>query len=388
MAARPWLILAALALGRAAFGYQLQSVATLAPMLLPRYGISWAELGGLIGAYMLPGIAVALPGGLLGRRFGDAWAVMIGLVLMSIGPLVVAHGGGTAGIAAGRMIAGAGAVLIIVMQGKIVADWFPPRHFMLAIGVTVGAFPVGVGLAQVTLAPLAHAIGLAGAFAIGAAPTVLASLIFLLSWGKPPNVTPPPRRFSMPSRRESALVIVAGLVWTAYTSGYAAFLAYTPSLMATRGESPAMAAAIIGIATWGNLPANLAGGWLGEKFGEGQVFLYGTLACALGCFGMALADLPLLWALLFGVLGSIQAPAIMAAGTFSTTAANRAVGMGLFYTVYYAGNALAPTLCGAAADRFGGPAAAIATAAVLSLLPIPAWMAHRALGRRLLAPVG
>ena len=58
---RPWFILAALALARIGFGYQFQTVATLGPDLIPRFALSYAAFGALIGAYMLLGCFVALP---------------------------------------------------------------------------------------------------------------------------------------------------------------------------------------------------------------------------------------------------------------------------------------------------------------------------------------
>ena len=70
-ALRPWAILGALALGRIAFGYQFQTVATLGSDLVPLFHLSYAEFGALIGAYMLLGAFVALPLGVLGRWFGD-----------------------------------------------------------------------------------------------------------------------------------------------------------------------------------------------------------------------------------------------------------------------------------------------------------------------------
>src|ERR1700744_1448230 len=70
-ALRPWAILGAMALGRIAFGYQFQTVATLGSDLVPLFPLSYAEFGALIGAYMLLGAFVALPLGVLGRWFGD-----------------------------------------------------------------------------------------------------------------------------------------------------------------------------------------------------------------------------------------------------------------------------------------------------------------------------
>lgn len=80
--ARRWWYLAALTLARAAMGFQFQSVAALAPLVAGTLGLDKTQLGWLIGLYLLPGVVFALPGGLLGARFGDKRLVLIGLALM------------------------------------------------------------------------------------------------------------------------------------------------------------------------------------------------------------------------------------------------------------------------------------------------------------------
>src|SRR5580704_17856587 len=82
--ARPWLILAAVALARIGFGYQYQTVASLGPELVRLFDLDYATLGTLIGAYMLFGGFLALPLGLLGRRFGDRLILGGGLSLMVV----------------------------------------------------------------------------------------------------------------------------------------------------------------------------------------------------------------------------------------------------------------------------------------------------------------
>jgi len=139
MRARPWLILAAVALARIGFGYQYQTVATLGPDLMRVFGIDYAALGTLIGAFMLLGGFLALPLGLLARRFGDRPILGGGLAMMVVGPAISATAADPAGIGVGRSLAGVGAVAMIVLQNKIIADWFHGRHFMLAVSVSVAA---------------------------------------------------------------------------------------------------------------------------------------------------------------------------------------------------------------------------------------------------------
>ena len=52
-----------------------------------------------------------------------------------------------------------------------------------------------------------------------------------------------------------------------------------------------------------------------------------------------------------GIIGSFHPGVIMAVGTLSARPENRAVGMGLFYSIYYAGGTVVPAFCGWAADH-------------------------------------
>ncbi len=80
-----WLVLAILFLARTAMACQFQTIGSLGPILVDALGIEYARLGTLIGLYMLPGIVIALPGGLLGQWFGAKRMVLVGLALMTAG---------------------------------------------------------------------------------------------------------------------------------------------------------------------------------------------------------------------------------------------------------------------------------------------------------------
>jgi hypothetical protein len=62
-----WLMLLVLFVARTAMACQFQSVASTAPFLVDALAIDFARLGTLIGLYMLPGIFIALPGGMFGQ---------------------------------------------------------------------------------------------------------------------------------------------------------------------------------------------------------------------------------------------------------------------------------------------------------------------------------
>jgi MFS family permease len=379
MGARPWLILAAVALARIGFGYQYQTVATLGPDLMQLYRLDYAGLGTLIGAFMLLGGFLALPLGILARRLGDRLVLGAGLALMVLGPAVSAAAAGPAGIGGGRSAAGVGAVAMIVLQNKIIADWFTGRRFMWAISVSVAAYPIGVGLAQLVLPPLALGFGWQAALLSGAAPMAVALALFLATFRPSPHAAPMPTRFSLPGGRECLLLVIAGLIWTAYTAGYSGYTGYVPSLMAARGQGLVLTGVVLTIASWGNVPATLLGAGLASRFGGFRIFLLGTTALVFGITGAALLDWPVTFAVVVGVVGSVHPGVIMAVGTLSARPENRAIGMGLFYSMYYAGGAVVPALCGWAADMTGGAEGALLAAAVVSALAVPMYLLHRRL---------
>lgn len=370
--------IATLALTRVAFGFQLQTVATLGPDLMTLLLLDFAALGALIGAYLAPGIFVALPSGFLARRFGDRvvavgsiWLIVLGGVIAAV---AVQRGWGTVSIGLGRAVAGIGSVGLSVMQSKMVADRFTPRELPVAMAVLLGAFPIGIGLAQVVLPWLVASQGVAAAFWLGAALAGVAAVLFTLAWTEAPHASP--RTLAWPSRHEMRLVAVAGLIWMVYNVAWFSFMAWMPSLLAVRGHPAWMVDAVLSIATWANLPAMLVGGWLAARYGSGLVFVVGSLLCAVAVAAPAVHDMPILWGVIFGTFAAMPGSLIVGLGAMSCRAENRAVGMGIFYLTYYIGGAVMPALCGAVADWAGDPGGALVFAAAVSLLGLPLWFLH------------
>ena len=238
----------------------------------------------------------------------------------------------------------------------------------------------------VTLAALTKAAARAGdldrAKAIIERPAGLASLLFGLSYREPLQSIDIPRRFSLPTARESLLLVVAGLTWMTYTSGFSGFVSYLPTALTLRGFGMAFVGLVVAIAMWGNAVGTLGGGGLATRVGPFNLFLFGTASLVAGMVGLTTTTWLITSAFVMGVLGSLQPGVVMAAATLSARPENRAVGMGIFYTIYYAGGALVPTLCGMAADYAGAPAGGLWAGAGLSLAAIPTFLIHRLLSAR------
>ena len=150
-----WLMLLVLFIARTAMAFQFQSVASTAPFLVDAFAIDFTRLGALIGLYMLPGIFIALPGGMLGQRFGAKNLVLAVLLLMALGGALMGASTSFIAVSAGRLISGVGAVLINVLMTKMIADWFAGREIVTAMAILVTSWPLGLALGLLLFTPLA-----------------------------------------------------------------------------------------------------------------------------------------------------------------------------------------------------------------------------------------
>ena len=80
-----WLILVLLFVARIGMGFQFQTLGSVANELVGKLGLNYAEIGSLIGLFMVPGLLLALPAGLVGRFMSDLFIVGLGLIALAAG---------------------------------------------------------------------------------------------------------------------------------------------------------------------------------------------------------------------------------------------------------------------------------------------------------------
>lgn len=376
MISNRWLVLAVLFAARSAMGFQFQSVASVSPLLMQDLAIDFALLGALIGVWMLPGVVVAIPGGLLGRRFGDKNVVVAGLALMALGSFVTAAAHSYAPAIAGRIVSGAGAVMLNVLLAKMVADWFQAGGLASAMGVLVTSWPFGIGLALIVLGPLSAATSWAIAVQVTAWVCIAALLGVALVYRTPPAQDNRSVAAAPLGRRDFTLACVAGLIWALYNVGYIVVVSFVPVLLAARGIGAANAAVVASFASWPLMLSVPLGGYLADRTGRGYAIMIGGLvAMAAAMPFMLVAPSPLAMLALFGLIAGLPGGIIAALPGRALAAKARHLGLGIFFTLYYVGMALLPGLAGWFRDRFVEDAAPLlfgsallVTAALLAAL--------------------
>jgi MFS family permease len=380
-----WLILAVLFLARTAMAFQFQAVAALSSFVIAEFGIEYTQLGLLIGLYLLPGAVIAYPGGLLGRYFGDKRIALIGLTLMVAGGLLTAAGDYPT-VLAGRLTSGAGAVLLNVLLTKMTTDWFVGREIGTALALLVGSWPFGIGLALVVLPWLAARASLAVAFASTAVVAALVLMLIAAIYRVPPvAVAPPPSsqeeglRLSL---RELGLVSLAGGVWMLFNVGYILVVSFGPALLMSHGLSQRDAGFATSLVSWTLIVTIPLGGVLIDRIGHPTMVMMASLA-AFGFGTLLVPEAPSLTLMIFvGAVAGLPAGAVMVLPAEVLRAQNRAAGMGIFFTWYYAGMALLTPVGGILRDASGAHGAPLRFAGGLVLAAMGVLALLRLLQRR------
>ena len=371
MASNRWLILAVLFLARTAMGFQFQSVASVSPFLIDELAIDYTMLGTLIGLYNLPGIVLALPGGMLGKRFGDKQVVLAGLAMMALGGVLVGMADDYATAVVGRTLSGCGGVLLNILLTKMTMDWFARRELVLAMAILVNSWPFGIALALVSQSAAAVVLGWPVVFYGTAVLALVSFALIAVGYRPPPDLAAPVKtteRLFAPGRAEFAGVTLAAAAWTLFNVGLILIVSFGPTFLTARGLPLEEAAWMVSLGTWLGIGTIPLGGYLAQRWGCPNLVMSVSLIAAVAiCTAMPWADSPLLLFVAFGVLAWAPAGPIMALVSETLRADNRALGMGLFFTWYYAGMGALPPLAGLARDLSGSPAAPVYFAGAMML---------------------
>jgi predicted MFS family arabinose efflux permease len=259
-------------------------------------------------------------------------------------------------------------------------DWFVGREIGTAMAILVSSWPIGIGLALVILPWLAALASFAAALASTAAVAALVLMLIAAIYRVPPVAVARPSSSEEErpglSLRELGLVLLAGGVWTLFNVGYILVVSFGPALLMSHGLSQRDAGFTIGLVSWTLVATIPLGGVLIDRTGHPTMVMMASLA-AFGLSALLVPTAPSLALMTFiGAVAGLPAGAMMVLPAEVLRPPNRAAGMGVFFTCYYAGMALLTPVGGILRDASGAPGAPLlfagglvfAAMAVLALL--------------------
>ncbi|NWE48564.1 MFS transporter [Pseudomonas gingeri] len=361
----------------------------LLPIWQLQFGMSYAQVGLLRGAYSGMMAGFQLLASRAARRWGRERLLVGGTALAGVAYVLAGQAGGLAVLLLALMLGGLGASTQHPLASSMVSDTheagggvkqaLSQYNFAGDIGKMLIPALIGLLLTVVSWRASAMLIGLLGLAAAG-----------LLWWLIPARVEPAAHenqaRRATGSGSVSGLraLLATGLLDSAARMG---FLTFLPFLLTSKGAGTAGIGVALALLFVGGAFGKLLCGYLGARIGmvktvwltESATALLIILAVYLPLAGLMLM-LPLLGlalngtsSVLYGVVPEVSGPG------------RREQAFALFYTGTIGGGALAPVLFGRLGDASGIAVAVITLAAIL-LLTLPlSWAVQRGLDRAALA---
>jgi predicted MFS family arabinose efflux permease len=379
-----WIILAVLSLARIAMAFQFQTIGSVGPLLVDQLDIDYSQVGTLIGLYLLPGVVVALLGGLFGQQYGAKRIVVIGLALMIGGGFLTGVSPSFHIIAIGRFISGSGAVLMNVMVTKMVADWFSDRKVTTAMAILISSWPLGIGLGLILDPGVAAKYSWTTVMHLATLLPLISLALVVIHYRDPPMpmVSASPNFGFDLTGYELRLILLAGAIWTTYNVGYVVLVSFVPEFFTTRGYSLAQGGWITSMLSWLLIPMIVIGGYVAEKIGRPNLLMAGGfMVTALAGVLLPVTGSPAGLFVLTALAAGLPAGLIMALPAKLLRPQSRAAGMGVYFTCYYAGLAFLPALAGMLRDMTGSSIAPILFSSAMMVCSLIFLAAFRVLER-------
>jgi MFS family permease len=309
--------------------------------------------------------------------------VLLGLVVMVLGSFASTSMTTWAGVMTGRLVAGAGAVLLLVLMTKMAFDWFAgTSHLFMAMSIFIVGWPVGHALGQSALTLAAEHGGWAWAFHGAAIACTFAAMLLAAAYRPPAGAAERTQEsLSSLTRREFQLTTLAGLLWMIANGAYVLVLGLGPAALLERGVSPIEAATAASLMPWAFLVALPLGAWVATHWSAPNGVMGASLAGS-AVLGIWLAlDAGAAAFLAFGFAMALGVATMAALPSEALREEMRSVGLGWYFVWYFIGSAAFPALGGWISEVSGTAAWAMGTAAISMAVCVGLLVAFRVVQR-------
>jgi len=351
------------------------------PIWQAEFGLSYAAIGALRGAFAGTMAGFQIPAGLLSERLGVPLVLASGTALVGLGYCLAPFVDSYTALIAILLIAGLGASTQHPLASALVARAFSGPRSLSALGTynfsgdlgkmalpAAGALLVVVLPWRVSLA-LLGTIGLVAAIAILLLTPRYAGDVVKSAAGQPDKAQAGHAGGGFP------VLLSIGMIDSATRMG---FLTFLPFLLTAKGASlPAVGLALT-LVFVGGAAGKLVCAWIGARIGVVATVWLTEGFTALGI--LALLPLPPEWGLmllpLIGVALNGTSSVLYGSVPLLVTPESRTRAFSVFYTGTIGSGALAPILYGFAGDALGVPLALVLVSGIV-LLTLPLVLAIR-----------
>jgi predicted MFS family arabinose efflux permease len=382
-AKRRWVILGVATLCCIAFAVTMQSVPPILSLIMAEFKLSYAQGGLLMSLFALPGIVISLPAGMLADRYGQKTIGIICFALMIAGTAIFASGNSLPVLALGRVVAGAGALTLLVLAPQLLAQWFAGREMGIAMGVVNTAMPLGTILSLNFLSLLGENLGWRASAWISAAVPLIGLVVFVFLFAPAPDTSQRIRSkgesFFQSIRLTGTSIWILGIAWLLFNAAIISLFTFNPEFLQGSGLTIASAGFVTSALMWPSILLSPVVGYLIDKIDHKRAIIaIGGLALAIFIVMIPTATSWILAMMIIVGIAQVLIPAPVYALVTEVTSPERlGLGFGIFNACLNLGILAGPVAVGAVRDVTGSYQASYALMAGFAFLIIPSMLTLR-----------
>ena len=347
VASHRWRILASAMLSFFAVGMTFFAVPPLIGNLRVSFALSNFEIGFLMGGIAAPAIVLSVPLGAALDRWPPRAAGLAGLGAMLVGAVAFVVAPGYGWLLAGRLVFGAGALLMNLLLARMISVAFSGREVALAMGLFTGTYATSM-IVLFSVHPLLERslgwraeMGLLAVLVLVAIPLHAATMPRRLPAGERKGGSIRRRAFPLP-------LVALGIAWMLYFVPFGALATFAPE-WAGGGASGLLVTSVI---TWVALVGTPLAGGLIDRTGNPTTWCVAGLGLLTATLGlMTLGVLPAVVAMAaIGVVASVVPPAFYSLPARLVPVERVGLAFGFITALSNLGTVIGPAIAGAVRD--------------------------------------
>ena len=264
------------------------------------FGLSSTLLGILGSAYFYPYAIMQLPTGLLADSWGPRKTVSGFFLLAASGSVLMGMAPTPAMAIIGRILVGIGVSTLFVCNYKILAEWFPPRQFIIMGGIFMAMGGVGALFSSAPLAWISNLIGWRMTLvAVGVLTFIMAVLVYSFVRNRPSDLGLPSIGIASTMEADRGMSLLKGIkqvvslrhfwpiaVYAFFADGVAFALGGLwggPFLMQVYGLSKTEAGGVLSMFAVALVVGSPVLGWTANRFGRKPVLITCSVVLIADC---------------------------------------------------------------------------------------------------------
>lgn len=283
-AAYRWKILALAYVCMLSFALVFQSIPPLLTLIREAFTITHAQAGLLMSLFALPGILVALPGGIISDRFGMKRTGVVSIFLMTVGTLIVGSSATTLQAYVGRIVSGVGGLTLAIVLPQLLSRWFLGKELGVSMGLFNTAMPLGTVISLNGFSLIGGHFGWQVPIFLTTISSVIALLAFLVVYKDPPEkgTWEPSARGSGDVTRLGLPIWLVGVAWMWFNAAFISFVTYSSDFFVAKGYAFGSAGFMSSLVVMGSLFLSPLIGYIVYRVGRETLFI-GVSGVVLAC---------------------------------------------------------------------------------------------------------